>query len=38
MSNAYKLGIGVGVLLGMAAYWVIVWLLPIMGKWTWIIT
>jgi len=38
MSKAFKIGICAGVPLGVALYFASVWLLPIMGKWTWIYT
>jgi len=38
MSSAYKYGIVVGVILGILAYFLTVWLLPALGKLTWLFT
>jgi len=38
MSTQYKAGIGIGILLGILIYFLTIWLLPILGKLTWVFT
>jgi hypothetical protein len=38
MSGQYKIGIGVGILLGIFIYFLTIWLLPVLGKLTWVFT
>jgi hypothetical protein len=38
MSGQYKLGIFVGILLGIVIYFVTIWLLPVLGKLKWVFT
>jgi hypothetical protein len=38
MSTQYKTGIGIGILLGILIYFLTIWLLPVLGKLTWVFT
>ncbi len=38
MSTEYKFGIFVGIVLGILVYFAVVWALPIMAKWNWMLT
>ena len=38
MNTQYQTGIAVGILVGIGVYFLLVWALPIMGKWTWLFT
>jgi len=38
MSAQYKTGIAAGILIGVGVYALLIWALPIMGKWTWMFT
>jgi len=38
MSTQYKAGIGIGILLGILIYFLTIWLLPVLGKLTWVFT
>jgi Na+-transporting methylmalonyl-CoA/oxaloacetate decarboxylase gamma subunit len=38
MSGQYKAGIAVGVAIGVAVYFILIYALPIMGKWNWMFT
>jgi hypothetical protein len=38
MSNEYKIGIFVGIIAGILLYAVVVWALPIMAKWNWMLS
>ena len=38
MSKEYKIGIFVGIFVGILVYAAIVWALPIMGKWNWMLS
>jgi hypothetical protein len=38
MSTQYKSGIGLGILLGILIYFLTIWLLPVLGKLTWVFT
>jgi hypothetical protein len=38
MSTQYKTGIGIGILLGVLIYFLTIWLLPVLGKLTWVFT
>jgi hypothetical protein len=38
MSGSYKIGIFVGIVLGIVIYFVTIWLLPVLGKLKWVFT
>jgi tetrahydromethanopterin S-methyltransferase subunit G len=38
MSGQYKIGIFVGIVLGIVIYFVTIWLLPALGKLKWVFT
>ena len=38
MSTQYKIGIVVGIFLGIGIYFVTIWLLPVLGKLKWVLT
>jgi phage shock protein PspC (stress-responsive transcriptional regulator) len=38
MSSQYKLGIVVGIGFGILIYFIAIWLLPVLGKLTWLYT
>lgn len=38
MSTQYKIGIVVGIFIGIVIYFVTIWLLPVLGKFKWVFT
>jgi hypothetical protein len=38
MSTQYKAGIGIGILVGILIYFLTIWLVPVLGKLTWVFT
>jgi hypothetical protein len=38
MSGQYKIGIVVGIFIGIVIYFVTIWLLPVLGKFKWVFT